>query len=87
MWRDCGGGRRGRGGTTAVVRPAATATRRPELRRGWLDGGAAPAAARGWCGATTTLFVEKKSFARHESSKGEFELMTPLKAWKAKEEI
>ncbi|KAK9131682.1 hypothetical protein Scep_011210 [Stephania cephalantha] len=24
---------------------------------------------------------KKKSFARHEISKGEFELMTPLKAW------
>ncbi|KAK9140006.1 hypothetical protein Scep_009687 [Stephania cephalantha] len=30
---------------------------------------------------------KERSFARHESSKGEFELMTPLKAWKSKEEI
>ncbi|KAK9147527.1 hypothetical protein Scep_006284 [Stephania cephalantha] len=42
-------------------RATAAAARRPELRRGWLDGGAAPAAALEWRGATTTLFAERKT--------------------------
>ncbi|KAK9093964.1 hypothetical protein Scep_025433 [Stephania cephalantha] len=67
---------------TAVVRPAAAVARRPELRRGWLDGGAAPVAARRRRCSQRGEKKRKKerSFARHEISKGEFELMTPLKA-------
>ncbi|KAK9093782.1 hypothetical protein Scep_025251 [Stephania cephalantha] len=47
-------------------------------RRGSKDG-----ARMAWRDDDVVRRKEKKerSFARHESSKGEFKLMTPLKAW------
>ncbi|KAK9098547.1 hypothetical protein Syun_025592 [Stephania yunnanensis] len=85
-----GGRRVGRGrrvGTTAVVRPAAVVARQPKLRGGWLDGGGSNCARMAWRDNDIVRReekkkkMEKKTFARHEISKGEFELMTPLKSW------